>query len=615
MPTRNLAPPPRSRPTTRRTHKWSLRSGSVGFVAGFLMIMATGSAVSAGLLAIHGERTLPGVHVDSVDISSLSVDDATARLKETLPANEAWLRLEVDDEREATINLADVGWQYDYEAMLEHAMAVGREDGPLSELASLLRGYFAPVVVEANLQRYDQRLEEVAASLSQQLSLPAVNAQIMPEGDIYRVERRSEPGSLLATDRLVDVLRTRLDALVLDAVRLDTHLELDGEPVPPTFDTTAAADLARTANAASAELELTTDGESYILTRAQLRPAISIEADGDGYIAQLDESALRELVAQLTDELQREASDAKYARNDSGGIVVTAGVEARQLEVDKSLSALTDLLTSRLDDPDTTPATMALAVTLTPPAFSTKEATQALERMQVISSWTTYFVPGPGNFNGLNISIPAAAVDGHVVLPGETFDFWQAIGEVSEAAGYGPGGAIIDGRSVANGALAGGICSTSTTLFNTALRGGFEMGERLNHFYYIDRYPMGLDATVYQVDSNIQTMTFRNDTAYPLIIRSYNATGSVRFDIVSVPNGRTVAFSDPAISGRIAAGDTIEYTDELPDGTSQRVEWPHDGFQVTVERIVRDADGATIHHNTYSSNYRAVDGVVLVGRS
>ena len=59
------------------------------------------------------------------------------------------------------------------------------------------------------------------------------------------------------------------------------------------------------------------------------------------------------------------------------------------------------------------------------------------------------------------------------------------------------GGAIINGRTEPQGALAGGICSCSTTLFNAALRAGFEMGARRNHYYYIDRYPLGLDATVF----------------------------------------------------------------------------------------------------------------------
>jgi len=167
---------------------------------------------------------------------------------------------------------------------------------------------------------------------------------------------------------------------------------------------------------------------------------------------------------------------------------------------------------------------------------------------------------------------------------------------------------------VAGKALAGGICSTSTTLFNTALRAGLRMGDRLNHYYYIPRYPMGLDATVYATDYWAQTMSFTNDTDGPLIIRSYTGRGIVRFDLWGLPLNRVVTFSTPIVSNRRTAGDIIEYTDSLPAGTTKRIEYPHDGFDVVVTRTVRDATtGEVIWTNTYFSSYRAVDGVTLVG--
>ena len=155
--------------------------------------------------------------------------------------------------------------------------------------------------------------------------------------------------------------------------------------------------------------------------------------------------------------------------------------------------------------------------------------------MRPLASWTTWYVPGEGNFWNANIHIPAWDLDGKVIAPGEWFEFWQGIGPVTLERGYGYGGAIIGGRSVPNGALAGGICSTSTTLFNAAMRAGLEIGKRTNHSYYIDRYPMGLDATVLKTDTWETDMTFRNDTENPIVIRSYTGNGWVRFDIWASP--------------------------------------------------------------------------------
>ena len=59
---------------------------------------------------------------------------------------------------------------------------------------------------------------------------------------------------------------------------------------------------------------------------------------------------------------------------------------------------------------------------------------------------------------------------------GEWFSFWGSIGPVTVERGFMYGGVIINGRSVKGGAIGGGICSTSTTMFNAALRMGLEMG-------------------------------------------------------------------------------------------------------------------------------------------
>ncbi|MGH2384185.1 MAG: VanW family protein, partial [Candidatus Limnocylindria bacterium] len=175
------------------------------------------------------------------------------------------------------------------------------------------------------------------------------------------------------------------------------------------------------------------------------------------------------------------------------------------------------------------------------------------------------------------------------------------------------GGVIIGGRSVAGGAIGGGICSTSTTIFNAALRAGLEMGERANHYYYIDRYPDGLDATVYMDPNFVQDMTFRNDTDNPIVIRGFGGNGFVTFQLWTIPTGRTVVISDPATSNHRAAIETTQVDTSMAPGTAKRVEYPHDGHDVSRTRFVYDADGNEIHRNTYFSSYRTVNGITLVG--
>ena len=54
-----------------------------------------------------------------------------------------------------------------------------------------------------------------------------------------------------------------------------------------------------------------------------------------------------------------------------------------------------------------------------------------------------------------------------------------------------------------------------------ALRAGLQMGARSNHRYYINRYPLGLDATVSKTAGGSQTVTFTNDMRTPIVIRTF----------------------------------------------------------------------------------------------
>ncbi len=259
---------------------------------------------------------------------------------------------------------------------------------------------------------------------------------------------------------------------------------------------------------------------------------------------------------------------------------------------------------------------VSAALVFKQPNLTTEVAQKSAPLMRMISSWTTYYVSGPHNGYGANISIPALTISGTVVAPGQWFSFWRTVGDVSVARGYKLGGAIVDGHSVEGHTIGGGICSCSTTLFNAALRAGFQMGARKNHFYYISRYPKGLDATVYISDGGgAQDMTWRNDTPYPVLIKAYAVPGIVRFMLYSVPNGRKVSFTSPTVRNYQSSTTVVQYTTSLRPGVRSQVEYEAAGFDCWVTRTVRDRNGRVIHSNTYYSHYARVVGLILVGRA
>ncbi|MGD0248708.1 MAG: VanW family protein [Candidatus Limnocylindrales bacterium] len=233
-----------------------------------------------------------------------------------------------------------------------------------------------------------------------------------------------------------------------------------------------------------------------------------------------------------------------------------------------------------------------------------------------IGSWTTVFYPDISNGNGANIRTPARLLNGQIVAPGQQFSFLQAVSPVDTAHGYTLGGVIQHGRSDHTGAMGGGICSASTTMFNAAARAGLQIDERHPHYYYIYRYPVGLDATVYSDGHDTWDMKWTNDTPNPIVIvasSTYGSTSTITIQLWSLPTGRTTTFSPEFKANVIRASDHTVYTTALPPGQKVRAEYPTDGFDTSRTRTVTDSTGAVIHTDTWTSHYTEVDGLLEIG--
>jgi vancomycin resistance protein YoaR len=569
------------------------RATLIGFAAtllgGFLVI----SGISVAIGVASARTILPGVTVAGVDLSGLSHSAAIERLTDTLPSLSAGHATVAVGDEELSIPYADVGRGYETGAMADAAFGIGRDGNPLTDALDRLRNLANPAALPVLVHAYDtEALERISRQVARRFSVAAVDASVIADGATYGVTS-SEEGRLIEADAVRVMLAAALDT----PDPADVRLELVPAVVPPAISTAAAQDVASAARSTVESLALEIPGaaegeEELSLSPETIASWLSFGADygGIAYAIHIDEAAVSAAVEELAATVDQEPANARIAVAAGGGLGgVIAGVDGREVDVAATQDALLAALDQRMGGAPV--ASLALAVNVTEPALTTAEAEEALPRMQLISSWTTYYVPSDGNGFGNNINIPARDIDGRNLAPGETFSFWNSIGPVTVERGYHYGGVIIGGRSVAGGAIGGGICSTSTTIFNAALRAGLEMGIRANHFYYIDRYPDGLDATVYMDDNFTQDMTFRNDTENPIVIRGFGGNGFVTFQLWSIPTGRTVVITDPVTSNHRVAIETTQVSTSLAPGTSKRVEYPHNGHDVSRTRFVYDADG------------------------
>jgi vancomycin resistance protein YoaR len=373
--------------------------------------------------------------------------------------------------------------------------------------------------------------------------------------------------------------------------------------------TNAMAETARaSAEAMAADVAVQAGDRAWKLKAAQIRSWLVFDWVDGVYAPRVDPTAIPAALRNIAKKVARPVRDASFLRDKHGRIVGSMADRAgQQLDIQASVDAIVATIEARGEVTD--PAPIELAMAAIPPKLTAAEAAKKAPLMVKVGSWTTFYQVAAHNGFGANITVPTRVLNGTVVPPGAVFDFWASLGEVSLRTGYRLGGAIVGGHSVEGKALAGGICAASTTLFNAALRGGFEILARQPHWYYITRYPLGLDATV----SGSQTMRFRNDTKFPVLIRGFASPGVVRYEIWSVPNGRRVSLSRPLVSNVVPGYDTTVAAPDLPKGTSERTEWPVDGKDVVVTRVVKDAAGHVIHHDTFVSHYHRMVGINRIG--
>jgi vancomycin resistance protein YoaR len=594
--------------TPMRGFAW--RQLGLAFGLTLLAIGVFGGAFAVGYASLHAAKVVPGVQIGGVPLAGLDRPAAEAALREQLPSlNDGHVTVQFA-ERQTQIGYHEIDRDYDMAAMLDQAFTIGRQGTIFDQVADQLHLLLRGANLESRVGWNDAALAAQVAALAESVYVAPSDALIVRQGGRWVVIPAVE-------GRTIDlqVAQQRVVGAIDNISAADTQVVVEATVLAPAVSTSQAQSAVDQADLVTERsLAIVGGGHSEVLAPELLRTWVHLQPAGVGaWEMMIGREAIEQWVAALALEVDRPAIEASF-KLQGGEVRPVHGQTGLLVDVPATTEEIYAHLQLR-GGGETPPPAVNMAMTVTTPEFTTEEAVLAAPRVEMVSAWTTKFVPGEANFFGANIHIPSAHLDGTVVPPGGTFDFWGLMPpSLADLPGIGPGGIIRNGKTDLTGAIGGGICSVSTTVFNAAARAGLQIGARRNHSYYIDRYPVGLDATVWRSSSAQQNMTFVNDTPYPLLVINVNRSGSVRFEIWTVPNGRKVDFSEPRIENRVEAKDYFEYTDELAPGQQQRLEYVRPGFESWVTRTVRDAAGNIIHQETFYSKYKTINGITLVGR-
>lgn len=170
---------------------------------------------------------------------------------------------------------------------------------------------------------------------------------------------------------------------------------------------------------------------------------------------------------------------------------------------------------------------LTVSFAVLPPEITREDLEKNLERdmfKDLLSEYTAKY--GSSYNRDINLKLSTAAVNGTILLPGETFDYNSTLGERTPEAGYKLGNTYAGMETIQT--YGGGICQTSSTVYYCALLADMEIISRTNHGFYTDYVPSGTDATVSWGGPEFR---FKNSSKYPIKIEAYSEAGNVTVKI------------------------------------------------------------------------------------
>jgi vancomycin resistance protein YoaR len=145
----------------------------------------------------------------------------------------------------------------------------------------------------------------------------------------------------------------------------------------------------------------------------------------------------------------------------------------------------------------------------------------------VVASYTTYFNRNVTGRNK-NIELSAKAIDNVILGVGDHFSFNDTVGPSDAEHGYQPAQEIVNKKLVMG--IGGGICQTSSTLFNAVDKIGVDYVEWHHHSLSVGYVPEGRDATVSYGGKDFR---FLNTTGVPILLNAKYGDGTLTVEVTT----------------------------------------------------------------------------------
>ncbi|HQR25618.1 MAG TPA: VanW family protein [Nocardioides sp.] len=457
-----------------------------------LVVLFGGAYVAAYLV---GDARVPrGTTVAGVEVGGQTHEEAVATLRTALAERVGEPIAVTLDGRPASVDPVEAGLTVDYGASVDAAGA-SRSWSPARLWDYYTGGDALPPVVTLDGDAMTRALD----GLTQEAGRPARDGAVSLVGTTVRV-RAPLTGEGVDPETAPEDLRT---AYLVQ----DSPVPLALVPLVPEIDEQDVQQAVREfANPAmSGPVTLVFGRSPVTLAPRDFSAALALRPVDGRLVPTVDAERLDRLVGRRISG-RGAPVDATVALVDGKPQVVPAkpGVTYRTTDV---TDAFLDLVARESDQ-----RRMRVPATVAEPEFSTADA-RRLRIKEKVSTFTTYFPYA--EYRNTNIGRAAELVNGSVLKPGDTFSLNDTVGERTRANGFTEGFIISNG--IFKEDLGGGVSQMATTTFNAMFFAGLEDVEHKPHSFYIDRYPVGREATVAWGAVDLR---FRNDTPYGVLIEA-----------------------------------------------------------------------------------------------
>ncbi len=544
----------------------------------------------AGFEVVYADRIYPGVHVYDMDLSGMTVEEASSHLADSLPYTyQGKLTFTYQDQMWEARPI-DLGYLIDPTFSAQEAYHIGREGWLPSNLAQKGRAWFKGVQLSP-VSFFDERIAQMyLQSIAEQIDRPVLEASLGLE-NTQVIVKKGQIGKELNIEgmlSLVEIALTNMQSMEIPLIVSET--------APEILDVGPQAELAREILSAPLVLfveDEVGDGETWTITPEELASMLSItretsdEGQNSSYQISLNQELFRVYLDSIAPSLSISPVNARFIFNDDTRLleVIEPAVIGRELDVQTSIDHIDAQLIGGSHQ-------IALKFRIVEPAVTDSSTGEELGITELVQQETSYFY-GSDPARVQNIRTAASEFHGLLIPPGATFSMADALGNISLENGYAEALIIYGGQTIQG--VGGGVCQVSTTLFRTAFYGGFPIVERHAHAYRVGYYEMrpngskdpnlaGLDATVYVP---LVDLKFTNDTDHWLLMETYMGNYSLTWKFYSTSDGRTVDWQTTGPTNIIPAPDPLyRENPELDEGEIKQVDYAADGADINVTRTV-----------------------------